>query len=56
MVAHKVKVGPSPLKMGQQVWRLLRRRPGAAGQRCHSMSDGQIHPLDESDVQPVLAN
>ena len=37
--------------MGEQVWGLLRRRPGATRQRCHAMTHGQIHSLDESRVQ-----
>ena len=41
-----------PLQMGQEVWRLLGSGPGAACQRCHPMTDGQIHPLNESGVQP----
>ena len=38
--------------MGQQLWGGLRRGPRATCQRCHAMADGQIHPLDESGVQP----
>jgi hypothetical protein len=38
--------------MGEQVWGLLRRRPGATSQRRYPMADGQIHPLNESRVQP----
>ena len=45
-------VGSPPLQMGQQVWGLLGRRPGATSQRGHPVSDGQIHPLDKSGVQP----
>ena len=45
-------VGSPPLQMGQQVWRLLGRGPGAACQRGYSMADGQIHPLNKSRVQP----
>jgi hypothetical protein len=41
-----------PLEMSEQVWGLLRRRPGATSQRGYCMSDGQIHPLDKSGVQP----
>jgi len=35
-----------------QVWGLLRRRPGSTSQRSYSMTDRQIHPLDESGVEP----
>jgi hypothetical protein len=31
--------------MGQELWGLLSRRPGATSQRRNAMSDGQIHPL-----------
>ena len=45
-------VGTPPLQMCQQVWGLLRRRPGATSERSYPMADGQIHPLNESGVQP----
>ncbi len=41
-----------PLEMSQQLWSELRRGPRATRQRCHAMTDAQIHPLDESSVQP----
>jgi hypothetical protein len=41
-----------PLQVGEQVLGLLRRRPGATSQRGYSMPDGQIHPLNESRVEP----
>jgi hypothetical protein len=44
-------IGSPPFHVGQQLWGLLSGRPGAACQRCHAMSDGQIHPLDESGVE-----
>ena len=44
-------VGSPPLEMGEQVWGLLRRSPGATSQRGYSMSDSQIHPLNESGVE-----
>jgi hypothetical protein len=37
--------------MSQQVWGLLGGSPGAACQRCHSVTYRQIHSLDESRVQ-----
>ena len=41
-----------PLEVGEQVWGLLGRGPRATSQRRYSMSDGQIHPLDKSGIQP----
>jgi len=49
---HKMIVRAPPLQMSEQVRRLLCRRPGATSQRRYPMADGQIHPLDESGVQP----
>jgi hypothetical protein len=49
--ATSVIVGAPPLQMGEQGWGLLRRRPGAAGERCYPMSDGQIHPLNKSGIE-----
>jgi hypothetical protein len=40
-----------PLEMGQQLWSLLGSGPGTASERGYSMSDGQIHPLNESRIQ-----
>ena len=34
------------------MWSLLDCGPGATCQRYHPMTDGQIHPLDKSGVQP----
>ena len=48
-------LGAPPLEVGQQLWGLLCRGPRAACGCCDSMSDGQIHPLDECGIQPVLA-
>jgi hypothetical protein len=53
MGTYKMVVGAPPLEMGQQVWRLLCCGPGPAGQSCHPMADGQIHPFDESGVLPL---
>src|SRR5258708_27229012 len=49
---HKMIVGSRPVQMGQKLWGLLSRGPCATCQRCHPMTDGQIHPLDKSGVQP----
>ena len=51
MRPHKMIMRAPPLQMGEQLWRLLRRRPRATSQRGYSMADGQIHPLDESGVE-----
>ena len=51
MRTHKVIIGAPPLQMSQQLWELLRSGPGPSRERCHPVSDGQIHPLDESRVQ-----
>ena len=40
-----------PLQMGQEVWGLLRSGPGPSCERCHPMTDGQIHPRNESGVE-----
>jgi hypothetical protein len=45
-------VGAPPLQMGQELWSLLRRSPGATSKGCHSMADCQIHALDKSGIQP----
>src|SRR5215471_8012684 len=37
--------------MGQQLWSLLGRGPRTSCQRCHSVTDAQIHPLDERGVE-----
>src|SRR5437868_4562445 len=50
---HKMVVSPPPLQMGQQVRRLLSRGPGAACESSHPMSDGQVHPLNESGIEPT---
>ena len=50
--ATSVIVRTPPFQIGQQLWGLLCRRPGAACERCHAMSNRQIHPLDERRVQP----
>jgi len=49
--AHKVIIRSPPLQMGQKLWGLLRRRPGATCQRGYPMSDRQIHPFNKSSVQ-----
>ena len=45
-------VSAPPFEMSQQVRGLLRSGPGTSCERCHAMTDGQIHPLAESGVQP----
>jgi len=45
-------IGAPPLQLSQQGWGLLRRCPGAACERCHPVTDGQIHPFDKSGIQP----
>jgi len=49
--ATSVILGAPPLQMSQQLWGLLSSGPGPSRERCHPVSDGQIHPLDESRVQ-----
>ena len=44
-------VGAPPFQVSEQVRGLLSRGPGATSQRGYSMSDGQIHPLNEGGVQ-----
>src|SRR5215467_5550732 len=51
MRTHKMIVGSPPLEMSQQLWRLLGRSPSAACQSCYSMSDSEIHSLDESGIE-----
>ena len=41
-----------PLQRGEELRRLLSRRPGPACQSGHPMTDGQIHPLNESRIHP----
>src|SRR6266849_1106551 len=52
MGTHNMILGSPPFQVNQKVWGRLRRSPGAACQRCHPVSDGQIHPLNKSGVQP----
>ncbi len=52
MGTHKVIVSPPPFQMGQELWSLLRRSPGATSQRGYAMADGQIRPLNKGSVQP----
>ncbi len=52
MGTHKMIVSSPPFQVGQQLWGLLGRGPGATCQRCYPMSDGQIHPFNTSGVQP----
>jgi hypothetical protein len=52
MGAHKVIIRAPPFQIGQKLWGLLRRRPGAASERGYPMSDRQIHPFNKSGVQP----
>ncbi len=51
MGTHKVIVRPPPLQMGQQLWSLLGRGPGAASQRGYAMADRQIHSFDKGGVE-----
>ncbi len=44
-------ISSPPLEMSQELWSLLRSGPGTSCKRCHSMSDGQWSPLDESGVE-----
>ena len=46
-------VGPPPLQLGEQVWRLLSSRPGATSQRGYSMSDRQIDSFNKSGIEPA---
>ena len=48
---YKVIVGTSPFQISQELWGLLSRGPGAACERCHDMTDRQIHPFNKSRVQ-----
>ena len=50
--AHKVILRSPPFQLGQKLWGLLCRCPGAASQRGYPMSDRQIHPFDKSGAQP----
>jgi len=50
--ATSVVIGSPPLQMGQQVRGLLGCGPGATCQGSYSMTDGQVHPLDTSRIQP----
>jgi hypothetical protein len=47
----KMGVRAPPLQMGQQLWGLLRRRPGPSRQRGYAMSDRHIHALNTCRVQ-----
>src|SRR5579864_1727666 len=51
MRTYKMIVGSPPFQVGQELWGLLGRGPGATRQRRYSMTDGQIDPLDKSGVQ-----
>ena len=51
MGVHKMIVGSPPFQTGQELWGLLGGGPGAACQRCHSVTYRQIHPLNKSGVQ-----
>ena len=44
-------VGSPSLEVGQQVWSLLGRGPGAARQRCYPLTDRQIQPFDKSGIE-----
>ncbi len=44
-------VGSPPFQMGQELRGLLGGSPGATCQRCHTLTDGQIHPFNKSGVE-----
>ena len=50
--ATSVIIGSPPLQMGEQGWGLLGSGPGTACQRCHPMTDGQVHPFNKGSIQP----
>ena len=52
MGAHEMVVRSPPFHVSQQLWGLLGRGPRAACQSRHPVTNGQIHPLDKSGVQP----
>ena len=39
------------MQVSQELWGLLGRGPGAAGQSCHAMTDSQIDSLNKGGVQ-----
>src|SRR5438045_3270501 len=43
-----------PFQAGQELWGGLSLRPRATRQRCHSLTDSQLDPLNKSGVQPPL--
>jgi hypothetical protein len=45
-------ISSPPFQMSQELWSGLRCGPGATCQRCHPMTDGQIHSFNKSGVQP----
>jgi hypothetical protein len=47
-----MRVGTPPLQVCQQVWGLLRRRPGAACQRGSAMANREIDPFNTGSVEP----
>src|SRR5205085_4914270 len=49
---HKMIVSSPPFYVSQQMWGLLDCGPGATRQCCQAMTHREIHPLDESGVQP----
>lgn len=51
MRTHKMVVRAPPLEVSQQLWSMLGRGPGTSCERCHSMTDGQWSPLNESGVE-----
>jgi len=51
-VATSVIIRAPPLQMGEQLWSRLRCCPGSTSQCGSCVSDGQIHPLNTSGVQP----
>ena len=47
---HTMRVGSPPFQLGQQLWSGPRRGPCSACQRCHPMTDSQIHSFNTSGV------
>jgi hypothetical protein len=45
-------ISSPPFQVGEELRSGLRCGPGAACQRCHSMTDSQWSPLDKSRVEP----
>jgi hypothetical protein len=48
---HKMIICSPPFQVGQQLWGELRRGLSPTCQRCHAMTDREIHPLDKRSVE-----